>query len=90
MLRSVIYNMSRLSGKYMMMLIVIIYVEIMIKSFWFTQHMTTEDLRVQSPKIASIFSKRAEKVLLECSKLAKSQRLRSSYIEPENFLTLER
>ena len=82
--------MSRLIGKYMMILIVIIYFEIIIKTFWFKKSKTTDDLSVQSPKIASIFSKRSEQVLLECSKLAKSKRLRSSYIEPENFLTLER
>ena len=73
-----------------MMLIVIIFFEMIIKTFWFRKHKTTDDPIVQSPKIATIFSKRAEKVLLECSKLAKSKRLRSSYIEPENFLTLER
>ena len=76
----------------MMMLIVIISLEIMImiKTFWLTQHKATDDLKVRSPKIASIFSKRAERVLLECSKLSRSKRLRLSYIEPENFLTLER
>ena len=75
-----------------MMLIVIISFEIMImiKTLWFTQHTTGDDLKFEKPKIASIFSKRAEKVLLECSKLSKSKRLRLSYIEPENFLTLER
>ena len=84
--------MSRLSGRYRMMLIVIISfkIMIMIKTLWFTQHTKEDDIKFKKPKIASIFSKRAEKVLLECSKLSKSKRLRLSYIEPENFLTLER
>ena len=74
----------------MMMLIVIISLELMIKTLWFKQHTAKDDLRVRSKKVAPIFSKRAEKVLLECSKMSNSKRFRLSYIEPENFLTLER
>ena len=78
----------------MMMLIVMLIMtfEIMMKTLLFTQQTTTnDDLRDQGPaKIGSIFSKRAEKVQLECSKLVNSNRRRLSYIEPENFLTLER
>ena len=74
----------------MVMLIVIISFKVMIKTFWFKQHTAADDLRVQSKKFATIFSKRADKVLLECSKMSKSKRFRLSYIEPENFLTLER
>ena len=81
--------MRQIKQKIFISVMSIVTFEIIIKLSWNATEVVNDDLR-KSFKISSNFSKRIERVNLECSRLARNNKLRSSYIEPQNFITLER
>ena len=81
--------MRQIKQKIIISVMSIVTFEIIIKVSWNATEVVNDDLR-KSFKISSNFSKRIERVNLECSRLARKNKLRSSYIEPQNFITLER
>ena len=82
-------SMSRERRKRISVILIVSLIIKFTKVFWQTFQTSEKDL-TKTYNVSSNFIKRSERVNTECSKLAKKDILRPSYIEPENFVTLER